>query len=254
MFRGFYTLTSDMLTQQRRLNVISNNMANVSTPGFKKDNLMTTTFEERLAYRTGSIDKRNPARLNTVALMRVPDEKITNYDQGSFDVTGRPLDATIVGDGFFEVETPGGGMVYTRNGSFTLDDQGYLYLQHIGRVMGADGAPVMLGTDKIEYGRDGTITYTENHAPIGKVRIVDFTDYYPLEKTGEGMFTNPNPANLVDVTNPDVRGGMLERSNVSSIDEMVAMMTSQRALQSASEILKMYDNIMSKAANDIGRV
>ena len=255
MFRGFYTLTSDMLTQQRRLNVISNNMANAATPGFKKDTLMTTTFDEVLAYRTGSIDKSSQVPLNEVAMIRAVDEKITHYEHGNFDVTGRPLDVMIAGPGFFEIGTPTSGNVYTRNGSFTLDEEGYLYLQHIGRVVGEDGGPILLQTDKVEFRGDGAILYQDNGAIIGKLRIVDFADYYPLEKTGEGMFVSgEGDADPFEVEFPDIRGKTLERSNINSMDEMVAMITSQRALQSASQILKMYDMIMSKAANEIGRL
>jgi flagellar basal-body rod protein FlgG len=254
MFRGFYTLTSDMLTQQRRLNVISNNMANAATPGFKKDSLMTTTFAEALAYRTGSIDKSDQTPLSTIAMMRVADEKITSYEQGGFDTTGRPLDVAIAGEGFFVIQTPGGENVYTRNGSFTLDEEGYLFLQHIGRVAGADGNPIMLATDKIEFKWDGTIVHADSQTPMGKLAVVGFTDYYPLEKTGEGMFLNEDPANVYEMDMPDVRWRMLERSNVNAMDEMVAMITSQRAIQSASQIIKMYDMIMSKAANEIGRL
>jgi len=254
MFRGFYTLTSDMLTQQRRLNIISNNIANISTPGFKKDSLMTTTFQEALTVRTGSTDKSRQTPLGNVAMMRVGDEKITNYEQAAFDVTGRPLDVGLAGVGFFVIQTPDGENLYTRNGSFTLDDEGYLYMQHIGRVLGDNGEPIMLGTDKVRFQRDGTITYEETGAVFGRLSIVDFDDYYVLEKTGEGMFTNPDPANVIDMRMPDVRGRMLERSNVNAMEEVVAMISSQRGLQSASQILKMYDMIMNKAANEIGRI
>jgi len=254
MFRGFYTLTSDMLTQQRRLNVISNNMANVATPGFKKDTLMTTTFEEALAIRTGSVDKSSRMPVGDVAMMRVPDEKITSYEQGAFDVTGRPFDVAIAGTGFFSVQTPGGGTVYTRNGSFTLDEEGYLYLQHIGRVLGDDGETIYLGTDKVRFENDGSIYSDSSSARFGRLMVVDFIDYYPLEKTGEGMFINGDAANMFEMDLPDVRWKMLERSNVNSMEEIVAMITSQRGLQSASQVLKMYDLLMQKAANDIGRV
>ncbi|MCL1982142.1 MAG: flagellar hook-basal body protein [Clostridiales bacterium] len=254
MFRGFYTLTSDMLTQQRRLNVISNNMANVSTPGFKKDTLVTTTFDERLAIRTGSVDKSSKTQLGGVAMMRVADEKVTEYEQGNFDVTGRPLDVAIAGEGFFEVQTPTSGIVYTRNGSFTLDEEGYLYLQHIGRVLGDDGEPILLRTDKVSVETDGSVVYEETGGRLGKLSVVNFVDYSQLEKTGEGMFTNQNGANAVSVDLPDVRWKMLERSNASAMDEIVAMITSQRALQSAGEVLRMYDQLMQKAANDIGRI
>jgi len=243
-----------MLTQQRRLNIISNNMANVATPGFKKDSLMTSTFDEALAYRTGNFDKSSQTPLGNVAMMRVPDEKITNYEQGNFDVTGRPLDLAIAGEGFFVVRTPAGEDLYTRNGSFTLDLEGYLFLQHIGRVIGEDGEPIQVGTDKVRFERDGAIISNETGERLGRLSIVNFMEYYDLEKTGEGMFLNADAGNMYEMGLPDVRWQMLERSNVSAMDEMVAMITSQRGLQSASQILKMYDLIMNKAANDIGRV
>ena len=255
MFRGFYTLTSNMITQERRLNVISNNMANVATPGFKSDELMTVTFQEMLAYRTGSVDKSSPEYLNAnVHMMRVVDEKVTNFEQGGFDMTGRPLDMTIIGEGFFEIQTPQGGSVYTRNGSFTIDDEGYLSLQHIGRVIGSDGEPILLQTDKIEVRSDGSL-YFEGRAPIGRIGIANFVDYTQTEKTGEGMFLNlGGDDNVIEVALPVVRGQMLERSNVSAMDEMVAMMASQRSLQAAGQIIKTYDQLMAAAASDIGRV
>ena len=254
MFRGFYTLTSNMITQERRLNVISNNMANVATPGFKSDELMTATFQEMLAHRTGSVDKSSPAYLGAnVHMMRVVDERVTNFEQGAFDFTERPLDVAIIGEGFFEIQTPQGDPVYTRNGSFTLDDEGYLFLQHIGRVIGDNGEPILLQTDKIEFQTDGAIVF-EGGGILGRLRIADFIDYELLEKTGEGMFLNPEAGNAVEVGFPTVRGKMLERSNVNAMDEMVAMMTSQRSLQAASQIVKTYDQLMAAAANDIGRI
>ena len=91
-----------MLTQQRKLNTISNNMANVATPGYKKDVLATRTFEEVLAHRTGSIDKRDPTELASVTMIRTPDELVTNFEQGALDMTGRPLDVALLGEGFFD--------------------------------------------------------------------------------------------------------------------------------------------------------
>ena len=255
MFKGFYTLTSGMLTQQRKLNTISNNMANVATPGYKKDVLATRTFEEVLAHRTGSIDKRSPAELASVTMIRTPDEFVTNFEQGITEETRRPFDVALLGDGFFEIQTPEGDFVYTRNGSFTLDDEGYLYLQHIGRVMGQDGLPILLGTDKIRFDAHATILSTEdNNAPIAALRVVAFADNSLLEKAGEGMFDAANAGAGVNVVAPRTMGGALERSNVNPGEEMVAMITSQRGLQSASQILKMMDQIMQRAANDIGRL
>ena len=83
-----------------------------------------------LISRTGNVDKSGTVPLNVSSKIRVPDETVTYYDRGALDTTGRALDFALLGDGFFEIQTPENLMVYTRNGSFTLDDQGYLYLQH----------------------------------------------------------------------------------------------------------------------------
>ena len=259
MFRGFYTLTSSMVTNERRLNVISNNMANASTPGFKRDNLITTTFQEALAYRTGNRGQVTPPVFlgNSVHKMRVLDERVTYFGQGVPEFTARPLDVAIMGDGFFEIETFDGETVFTRNGSFTIDHERYLVLQHVGRVIGYDGEWINLETDRIEFRSDGTIVM-EAGSPgagteLGRLGIVGFADNDLLEITGEGLFLNLDEENMVEVPNPNILWRHIERSNVSAIDEMVAMMASQRNLQAAAQIIRTYDQLMQRAANDIAR-
>lgn len=252
MLKGFYTLTSGMLTQSRNLNTISNNMANTSTPGFKKDTMVSTTFQEELLYRTGNKDKSGRASLgSSTSMIRKADKTITNYSQGTFDDTERTLDFAIQDKGFFEIQTKDGNR-YTRNGSFTLDEQGYLTLQHVGRVMGENG-PILLNADNINVDNKGNIL-SETGEELGRIKIVDFNDYSQLTKIDEGVFQNPNAQNIKLNDNPNIKSKTLERSNVNPMNEMVSMMTSQRALQSASQILKMYDQLLGKAVTEIGRV
>lgn len=251
MLKGFYTLTSGMLTQQHRLDTISNNMTNVSTPGYKKDLLVSTTFREELTSRTGSMDKSNVKALNNTSMIRVPDEVVTNHEQGAFDLTGRTFDFALSGPGFFQINTPN-GQRYTRNGSFTLDNQGYLYLQPVGRVMGEKG-PILLGTDQFTVDSKGLITL-ENGKVVDRIRCVDFQDYNQLVKNAEGMLQSNNNANVLNIQNTSIKWKALERSNVKPMEEMVDMMSSQRALQSGSQILKIYDQLMQKAVNEIGRL
>lgn len=251
MLKGFYNLTSGMLTQQHRLDTISNNISNVSTPGYKKDVLTSVTFREELTSRTGSVDKSNPTGLATTSKIRVPDEVVTDFEQGGFDDTGRPFDFALTTDGFFQIQTAD-GVRYTRNGNFTLDAEGYLYAQPAGRVSGTNG-PILLGTDEFSVDSDGTIKL-EDGTVVDQIQVVGFNDYQQLIKSGEGLFQNPNPANAVAQENPVMKWKMLERSNVSAADEMVDMMASQRAIQSGSQILKMYDVIMDRITTDIGRV
>lgn len=245
MFKGFYEATSGMLTQSRILNTVSNNMANASTSGYKRDTLATTTFEDVLINRTGNKDKSTYTPLNTSSMIRTADELVTDYSEGALNFTDRKLDFAVGGKGFFQIQTPAGENRYTRNGSFNIDGEGYLCLQHIGRVMGENG-PIQPGTDNIDVNTEGVVTDSESGEELGRIQLVDFTDYNQLRKANEGMFENTNPPNAV-ASGGQVMQGTLERSNVESMDEMMTMMSSQRAFQSASQIAKAYDQLMGRA-------
>lgn len=245
MFKGFYMATSGMLTQSRVLNTVSNNMSNVSTPGYKGDTLTTTTFGDILIHRTGNLDKNVYTPLSSSSMIKTADELVTNYKEGTLEFTDRKLDFAIEGNGFFQIQTPDGKNKFTRNGSFNLDNDGYLILQHIGRVVGENG-PIQLGTDKINVSPEGKITDAETGEFLSELRLVNFNDYSQVQKNDEGMFTTTNPLNVV-LADGKAKQGIIERSNVQAMDEMVAMMSSQRAFQSASQIAKAYDQLMGKA-------
>lgn len=248
MFKGFYTATSGMLTQSRIMNTISNNISNASTPGYKSDTLATTTFGDVMIARTGNKDKSTYTDLNTSSAIRTADELVTNYSEGSLDFTDRKFDFAVSGKGFFEIQTPDGETRYTRNGSFTIDNDGYLTLPHIGKVMGQDGNPIKLTTDKISVDKEGNISDADTGKKTGQIiKIADFNDYKMLQKIDEGMFENTNATNVATTTGGEVQQGALERSNVTAMDQMMGMMTSQRAFQSASQIAKQYDQLMGKA-------
>ncbi|MCI9546134.1 MAG: flagellar hook-basal body complex protein [Lachnospiraceae bacterium] len=249
MFQGFYNLTSGVLTQTRNQNVISNNMTNVSTPGFKTDKYLATTFREELMYRSGNIDKDNKTEIGTMAMIRASDETVTDFEPGAVEETGELFDVALRGNGFFMVQTQD-GIGYTRDGSFTLDDQGYLCLPSVGRVIGKNGQ-IRVGTDKINIDSYGRITSENGRTNYGQIAVVDFNNYDNLEKGGDGVFYTNEQAVASDT---QMLWKYLERSNVDAVQEMVNMMSSQRALQSATQVLKMYDQIMGKAVTEIGRV
>jgi flagellar basal-body rod protein FlgF len=250
MLKGFYNLASGMITQSRVLNTIGNNLANISTPGFKSDRLISSTFRNMLLMRTGNKNKSNPTPLGESSMIRSAVKTYTSYEQGVFKETGRVFDFAIADGGFFRIQT-GEGEVLTRNGSFTLDDEGYLYLQHVGRVMGEDG-PIILGTDEFTVDFSGGI-YTQNGF-AGRLALIDFYDYDLLTKTGEGMFQNNDAQNVYNAYEGTIMWKTLEGSNVDTIQEMSAMMSSQRSLQSCSQVIKMYDELLGKAVSEIGRV
>lgn len=248
MFQGFYNLASGMLTQNRNLDVISNNITNSLTPGFKKDTMTSSTFQEEMIARTGNLDKSMPQTLNSMAMMRVATGTVTDFQQGPLEETGNLLDVALTSDGFFQIQTEN-GYVYTRNGSFSIDDQGYLALSEVGRVMGRNGA-IYLGTDEIEIDSSGTV-HLPDGTVAGTIAVVNFEDKTQLEKAENGVFTSNVQGNTINGT---MIQGSVEQSNVDPIDEMIGMMESQRALQSAAQVLKIYDEMMSKAVNDIGQI
>lgn len=250
MFQGFYNLASGMLTQNRNLNVVSNNMTNMLTPGYKKDTMLSSTFQEELMSRTGNLDRSNVEGLDDTSMFRSPTTNVTNFSQGAFEPTNQPLDFALENEnGFFQIQTQNNDIVYTRNGSFIIDDQGYLSLAEKGRVMGTDG-PIYLGTDDILLDETGMI-HRKDGTLAGRFAIVDFADKTQLRKQEGSVFTtNANPI----ASDTPVRQNILERSNVDATVEMMDMLETQRTLQSAAQMIKMYDQLMGKAATEIGRV
>ena len=242
MFKGFYNLASGVLTQTRNLNVIGNNMANISTPGFRQDTFTQTTFQDEMIYRIGNTDKSNPTQIGRMNCIVTGDGNVTNYTQGGITPTASSLDFALQGSGFFAVQS-GNGVTYTRNGSFILDNEGYLYLDGVGRVLGTNG-PIYLGTDKISCDSLGNITSEETGQYFGRIRVVDFQDYdTQLEKTTGDMFVAPAALAGLDAW---IRQEFVEDSNVDIIQEYTQMMASERALQSAAQVLKMYDQLAAK--------
>lgn len=267
MFHGFYNLASGILYQNRNLNVISNNMVNTSTPGYKSDRMVSTTFRDQMLVRNGNRDKTNPVQIGSVSMIRAAGSTETSYEQGTLDETGGLLDFALTKPGFFTVEDQAGNRIYTRNGSFHIDDEGYLSLSTLGRVLGEDGKPIELSTDHITVDQQGNIyeeplkglgleedgNSSEDEEPVllGKIGVVDFGDYTQLVKGNNGTFTTTAQANPAD---GGIQWKKLERSNMDPIDEMTSMITSQRASQSAAQVLKMYDQLIGKIVTDIGRV
>lgn len=250
MFQGFYNLTSGVLTQTRNLNVISNNMSNVSTPGYKSEKFVSRTFQEEMIYRSGNKDKSNPVPIGTMSRIVAADRNYTDYTRGGVTETASQLDFALGAQGFFSIQGEE-GTVYTRNGSFSLDAQGYLCLQGIGRVLGENG-PIYLGTDKISADAMGNIYASQGGAFLGRLQIVDFENYEEqLTKTTGDVYIADGQGQAV---NGAVMQGAVESSNVDPVEEMTRMISSQRALQGSAQVLKIYDQLIGKAVTQLGPV
>ena len=250
MFKGFYNLTSGMLTQGKVLDVIANNMTNAATAGFKTDRYTFSTFQDVMWERVGNMDRKY-TDLGNQSWITAPSKLYTDYEQGAIEETGQPLDFAIEGDGFFALETADGERVYTRNGNFSLDDEGYLWLSGFGRVLNANGETMRIVTDQINGDSSGNL-FTENGGYLGTIGVFAFEDNGELVKNNYGFFVSQNEGErTTDVT---IHQKWVERANIDLVQQMTNMITAERAYQSAAEVTKIYDDVMRKSTEDVGRL
>ncbi len=243
MLQGFYSAASGMLMQQRNLNVISNNLANSQTPGFRSNRLVSTTFEQSFLAR---IESYNSDYIGTGEPIRIVDEVANLWQNGGVTETGRPFDFAITDYGFFNIQGEDGATYLTRNGQFDLDDEGYLILRDQGRVLGTGGAPILVGTSNISVNEDGVITNSETGAAIDALGITVPTADAVVEQARNGMYT----ATATEAAlNPMVVQGGYEQSNVDYTQELSAMIMAQRNFSTASQALQMIDETYAKAVN-----
>lgn len=242
MVRGFYALGSGMMTNTQTLSTISNNITNAETIGFKKDITHTAAFGDMLISRLDN--EVNP--LGDMSMVRIAQENDTIHSQGTIKETDRNLDFAIVDSGFFGINTAN-GVQYTRNGSFSIDNEGYLVLKDIGRVIGQNGE-IYLGTDDFTADSYGNIYI--NGALIDRIQIFDFEDYNALDKAGEGMYTGQGA--FVNQT-PNLIWKSLEGSNVDMVEELTNAISATRNLQACSQVLQMYDTVLLKSV-EIGKL
>ncbi len=250
MLKGFYTAASGIFMQQRTLNTISNNITNASTPGARSARLVSTTFEQEMTKRLDS----NGSEVIGLgeAPIRIVDTVYTEFDAGFLEETGRPFDFALAGEGFFSI-AQGEQVGYTRNGNFDIDEEGYLELRGVGRVLGENGE-IYLGTSDFTVLDDGTI-YDSLGTEIDKLRIRVPADFDDFQQMTNGLYLNNNAEGEVDNINGApfvVYQGHYERSNIDMNREYTLLMEAQRNFQSCSAALQMIDTINQKTVSQIG--
>ncbi|MFQ7855341.1 MAG: flagellar hook-basal body complex protein [Flavonifractor plautii] len=179
MTKGFYNLTSGILSQSRRLDTVANNMTNLSTSGYKAEQYTDSTFQEVLISRVGNKDKSSPTVIGEESYILAPSQLYVDYSQGSLEETGLTLDFAIEGDGFFAIQTAQ-GVEYTRSGSFSLDGEGYSCRPPMGGFWG--GWTTNLSGHRPYPGRSGREPYTEGGGYVGRLGLYAFADNGQLEK------------------------------------------------------------------------
>lgn len=260
MFRGYYTASSGIVTQEKKLNIYANNLSNSNTSGYKKDDVVSGTFGEHLAVR---MDKYQGSAANEIGrgiFMQTITAEYTDYTQGGLEETGRPMDMALLGDGYFVVTDDEGNEYLTRDGQFSLDEEGYLVLPGIGRVQGENG-DILIGTSDFDVFADGRIylhpAYGEEEeegVDLDRLLLVIPGEDAVMKKALNGLFSTDDygPAGAGAV--PRVAQKHVERSNVNVAQEMSRVIASQRGLQSCSQIVKMYDELSDQSNTRIARV
>ncbi|WP_460136877.1 flagellar basal-body rod protein FlgG [Pseudomonas sp. S1_E04] len=254
MLPALYVAKTGLSAQDTNLTTISNNLANVSTTGFKRDRAEFQDLLYQTQRQPGAQSTQNtelPSGLQTGTGVRIVGTQ-KNFTAGSLQTTGQPLDVAINGRGFFQILQPDGTTSYTRDGTFHLDANG--------RVVNASGfalepaVVVPANAQTFTVGRDGTVSISVAGSPaiqvIGNLQTADFINPAGLQAVGGNLFLETAASGAPQVGTPGLNGfgttlqNSLETSNVSTVEEMVNMITTQRAYEMNSKVVKTADEML----------
>ena len=264
MVKGLYTAFTGMVNEQKRLDVLSNNLANADTNGYKKEGTTSQTFADELAIRIKDTSyygmKKN---LGTMSMGVHIGETYTDYSQGNYKITDNQTDFAINGNGFFAIsytDKAGNTSVkYTRDGAFIVNSQGYLVTKDGDFVLNRNGAMNTDPNSRIQVNPNLPIVVTadgniyQNDVLVGDIGLTDFADYDYIAKFGENLYDIVDGATIIE-SEATMDQGCLEASNVNVVSEMVNMITISRAYQAGQKVINAVDETLDKAVNQVGRV
>ncbi|MGB9885507.1 MAG: flagellar hook-basal body protein [Moorellales bacterium] len=241
MLRGIYMANTALVTQQVREGVIGQNLANLSTWGYKADRAVLRSFPEVLWWR---LEGYRQAPIGTVGPGVAVEEVATDYRPGPLVFTGRPLDLALAGNGYFVVQDPsGGGYFFTRSGTFGPNAQGYLTNEQGYLVMGYAG-PIEVGGGEAKVYQDGRVEVGGEER--GRLMVVDFPPGQYPQKLEAGLFRAPQEARPLPV-DTSIRSGYLEQANVDAVRTMVELLAAFRAYEAAQRVLRAQDETLGRA-------
>lgn len=255
MVRGLYTAWTGLQNEQKRLEVIANNIANSATTGYKQEGVTSQSFDDMLAIKVRDYSVRNNEVIGTMPLGVKIGEVFTNHGQGSVRVTGNTYDLAIDGSGFFRMrvtDTAGNDHIrYTRAGNFTITADGYV-TDADGNHLQSEAGDLIVPTDaEIVFDKDGTV-YANGEA-IDRILLNDFEDYNYLKKFADTMYEPVDGATEMEATGA-VLQGCLEQSNVNVVKEMTQMIAITRAYEANQKVVQAMDSTLDQAVNSVGRV
>jgi flagellar basal-body rod protein FlgF len=244
---------SDILSgaraQELRLEVLSNNMANVNTVGFKEDKVFRIP-----SMLSSGVENIPSASINDLPLnySSLPVGTYTNFEQGHLKATGNALDLALDGEGFFSVQTPN-GIQYTRKGNFVLNSNENLVTLEGYPVMGKGGGTIQISGKEAVIDSNGAIIV--DGVEVDSLKIVDFTNKKGLLKNGDSLYSPIDPNDQgVPAEKALVQQGYIEASNVDSIKMMTEMIDVIRGYESYQKVLQSINDNNGKAVNDLGKI
>ena len=256
MVKGLYTAYTGMINEQHRMDVLTNNLANASTVGYKKEGATSQAFDDVLALKIkDTTDASMVKPLGGMSMGVKIGENYTDYSQGSLRETGNTYDIALSGSGFFTIEFKNKAgetsTKYTRDGGFTLDKEGYLVTKDGDYVLGTNGRIKVDPLQTSVIDKLGRIY--QNDKLVGTLKITDFEDYNYLEHYGENYYQTVEGAKEKNGQFQTI-SGYLEMSNIKVVSEMVEMISISRAYETNQKIVQAYDSTLEIAANQIGKL
>lgn len=257
MVRGLYTGWTGMENEQKRLDIISNNLANSATVGYKKEGVTNQSFDDVLTLKIRDESENfTDKKIGKMTLGVKLGEIYTDYTQGSLRETGNTFDLAIEGSGFFKMEvTERDGNVkerYTRAGQFLMDKEGYIVDVNGNHLM-SEGGNLQVPTNASQIVIDLEGNVFADGAQVDKLVVTDFEDYDYLKKFGETMYEAVDGSVEKDTT-AGIRQGYTEQSNVNVVSEMVNMIAITRAYEANQKVIQSIDGTLELAANSIGKI
>jgi flagellar basal-body rod protein FlgG len=255
MVRGFYEAASGVLAQQRNFNVISNNIANATTAGYKSEALVGSSFAEHMVARVGDGPIFQQRSIGPATFFTTNIDEYTDFSQGNIENTGRELDMALVGNGFFLIDSESMGEVLTRNGQFSVDEEMNLVLPGAGLVLDDGGGPITLESSSITVDGEGAIRYVDGDGEeVARIGVYTLENMDELEFADKGFFRSEQTPDAAEAGSFRIEQFSVEKSNVNVAVEMSRVIAGQNLYNACTQVVKMYDQLNEALVTHIGRV
>jgi len=248
MLRGLYIAGAGMNANKSRAEALAHNLANVSTPGYKRD---AVAFAPYLSHAVARMDAA-PAPIGRTDYGVAVDLFAPDLGPGPLKFTGRPTDIALEGDGFFTVETAGGDEAYTRDGCLTVDSEGYLVTAAGDRILG-EGGPIQITGSSFTINGAGEVIDASGEV-VDRLRVTVFDDPEALVRDGAGRFLAPPAAGGENADDFRVVPGALEMANVDMASAMADMIKATRAYEASQRLVRAHDQLAERAVSQVGSV